>query len=115
MKYPNRHKLIIGDSTKSVPEYIKNNNNIKFDIIYIDGGHEYNIAKQDLINCHKLAHKNTLVILDDVIRNEDNIKHWNIGPNKAWKESIDSNIIQEYNQFDYNPGRGIAYGKYIFN
>jgi len=75
MKYPNRHKLIIGDSTKSVPEYIKNNNDIKFDIIYIDGGHEYNIAKQDLINCHKLAHKNTLVILDDVIRNEDNIKH----------------------------------------
>ena len=113
-EYKNRHRLILGDSTKTIPEFINSNtDNLKFDLIYIDGGHEYNIAKQDLINCKRLAHKNSLVILDDVVRNKNNIKFWNEGPNKSWDECKKINIIHEIGQIDYNIGRGVAYGKYI--
>ena len=47
INYPNRHTLIIGDSTELVPHFIENNKDTKFDIIFIDGGHDYKIAKLD--------------------------------------------------------------------
>ena len=37
--YPNRHTLILGDSTITVPKFINENQNVKFDVIFIDGGH----------------------------------------------------------------------------
>ena len=46
--YPNRHTLILGDSTVTIPEYINNNPYKKFDLIFIDGGHSYTISNSDL-------------------------------------------------------------------
>ena len=54
--YPNRHTLILGDSTVTVPNYIADNQGKTFDVIFIDGGHDYEVAKADLENCMKLAH-----------------------------------------------------------
>ena len=58
--YPNRHELIIGDSLITVPKYAADNIK-KFDLIFVDGNHKYNAAKADLINCSKLAHKDTII------------------------------------------------------
>lgn len=111
--YPNRHTLIIGDSLNTVPEYFKKENK-KFDIIFIDGGHDYDIAKGDILNCRKLAHDKTIVIIDDTISNNKKwIQHWNIGPNRAWKEAKDSNIIKEIGSLDFSSGRGQNWGYYI--
>ena len=43
--YPDRHKLIIGDSTKTVPQY---NRDTKFEFIFIDCVHDYEIANSDM-------------------------------------------------------------------
>lgn len=110
--YPRRHKLIIGNSINTVPKFSKENN-IKFDIIFIDGGHEYSIAKNDLINCKKLAHKNTIIILDDTINNNEFLLDWNEGPSKVWKEAKEWNFIEEIGTIDYGPGRGQSWGKYL--
>lgn len=110
--YPRRHKLIIGNSINTVPKFSKENN-IKFDVIFIDGGHEYSIAKNDLINCKKLAHKNTIVILDDTINNNEFLLDWNEGPSKVWKEAKEWNFIEEIGTIDYGPGRGQSWGKYL--
>jgi len=111
--YPNRHKLILGDSRITVPEFIEQNKNVKFDLIFIDGGHEYEIAKGDLDNCFNLAHKDTIVIMDDTIFTDD-VGYENLGTTRIWTEYLRQNKIVELNRRDYSVGRGMAWGKYVF-
>ena len=89
--YPNRHSLIIGNSSITVPEFSKTGK--KFDLIFIDGGHDYEIAFNDLLNCKKLSHNKTLIIMDDIIKDKNLMQDWNIGPAKAWEELKIKNII----------------------
>ncbi len=109
--YPNRHTLILGDSTQSVVKYIEENPNKKFDLLFIDGGHEYGVAKADITNCKRLAHKDSVVIVDDIVKN--GIRSWNLGPNRAWKEELENKSIKELYFEEYEAGRGMAWGKYI--
>ena len=109
--FPNRHTLILGNSLETVPKYIKNNN-IKFDIIYIDGGHTYDIAKGDLLNCKQLAHSKTIVIMDDTIEKTEWICPWTEGPTSAWKEAQNMNFIQQTGFEEYSEGQGNSWGFY---
>jgi predicted O-methyltransferase YrrM len=111
--YPNRHTLILGDSTKTIPIYLHNNTDTKFDVIFIDGGHLYEIAKADLENCFYLAHKDTIVILDDTIFTPGWEQAYTTGPTRTWIEHIQENKIIELNRVDYCNGRGMSWGKYV--
>jgi len=111
--YPNKHTLILGDSRITVPQYIENNNT-KFDVIFIDGGHDYAIAKSDMENCFHLAHKDTIVMLDDTMFTPGWEQHYTIGPTKTWIEHLEQNKITEITRNDYSPGKGMSWGKYNF-
>jgi predicted O-methyltransferase YrrM len=111
--YPNRHTLILGDSTITIPIYIQNNKNIKFDIIFIDGCHNYDIAKADMENCFYLAHNDTVVILDDTMFTQGWEQNYTIGPTQTWTEHLQQNKIVELGRKDYVFGRGMSWGKYI--
>ena len=86
MLYPNRHTLILGDSTVTVPKFSSEHPNAIFDVIFIDGGHTYDIATADILNCKMLAHKDTIVILDDTYYSSDYIHSYIIDVNKVWTE-----------------------------
>jgi len=111
--YPGRHTLILGDSRVSIPKYSKENPGKTFDIIFIDGGHEYEVARADLENCAKLADKNSLVLLDDTIFTEELHAHWTRGPTQTWVEHVKSNKIMQIKNNDYCLARGMVWGKYI--
>jgi len=111
--YPNRHTLILGDSRETIPYYLKNNKDVKFDFIFIDGGHEYEIAKTDMENCFHLAHKDTIVALDDTMFTKKWEQHYTVGPTKVWTEYLQENKIIELDRKDYSNGLGMSWGKYI--
>ena len=111
-KFPNRHTLVFGNSRETIPRF-NNNNNIKFDIIFIDGGHDYEVAYDDLMNCRNLATEDTIVIMDDIISNDINPPEYTIGPKKAWLNLIKNNLLVEIKHSDYGNARGQSVGKYI--
>jgi predicted O-methyltransferase YrrM len=60
-QFPNRHTLIIGDSKDIIPRL----GALKPDLIFIDGDHIEPTPLIDARNCLALAHKNTVLIMDD--------------------------------------------------
>ena len=110
--FPNRHRLIVGDSLQTIPEFY-NSQDTLFDLIFIDGGHDYEVAKNDLVNCKHLAHEKTIVIFDDTVNKEEWLKYWNVGPNKAWKEAKSENLIKEMGTLDIGIGKGQSWGYYV--
>lgn len=115
MTYPGRHTLIIGDSTLKIPEFVNLHSNEKFDLIFVDGGHDYITAALDLFNCKKLADENTIVMMDDVSSNNNSETVWSIEPTAVWEIAKQKNIIREIHHSEYgNPGRGMSWGKYVF-
>lgn len=74
--FPGRHTLILGDSKETVPA-----NQDDWDLVFIDGGHDYETAMADLKN---FAKKGRMVVFDDLVD-----QSWARGCLRAWQDAID--------------------------
>jgi len=106
--YPSRHTLVLGDSMKTIPAWKQTT----YDFIFIDGGHDYDTAKADLMNCRRFANENTVVLMDDTMFTEGWSVSFNTGPTNAWREAIEEGVVVEITHHDYQPGRGMSWGRY---
>jgi hypothetical protein len=66
MQLASRFHKIIGNSNSSIPKFIKENVHFKCDFLSIDGSHNPPQPFFDILNSQPLAHKQTIVILDDM-------------------------------------------------
>jgi len=94
-------EFIKGDSLITLKEY---KNDIKYDVIHIDGGHSPICVTNDLINCKQFAHENTFIVFDD--SNAEHIE-------KILNDFCEKNFIKEINYSKYN--LKICYFHKIFN
>ena len=60
-KFKKNVHLIKGNSNK----ILRNINMSKIDYVFLDGGHEYETIKNDLINCIEVVDKNGTILCDD--------------------------------------------------
>lgn len=87
--FPGRHQLIIGDSLQTVPEFAREHPKLKFDFIFIDGAHEYDVVKKDIEHMRRLAHRKSVVAIDDLTP----WLPWGQGPTTAWLEAQETKLL----------------------
>jgi len=114
-KYPNRHTLIVGDTRKTLPAFRDLCKLKRFDLIFINGGHDYKVVKSDMENIQSFAHKDTIIVLNNVCREQTNIRHYTIAPTRVWNEFLEEGRILElgHHEIEGNSGRGFVWGKLI--
>ncbi len=131
-RFPERHTLVTGDSTYTVPHYeeqvahrmnSKNPPPLTFDFIFIDGGHQADIPEKDILNSYRLVRdERNVVAIDDISRDPSRQMHYTIQPTKAWGDMINAGIIREEGYDDYFEdgncpegcnARGLAWGSYL--
>jgi len=64
-EFPGRHILIAGDSTITVPTFVKMFPNYKADLLYLDGSHFGYAPYWDAHNLYKFAKEETILIIDN--------------------------------------------------
>lgn len=89
--FPGRHTLIAGDSTETVPRCAREWASETFDLVFIDGGHDRRVAAADLHNLRELAHRDTVVVMDDLTP----WKPWGEGPTAAWNAAVEEGLVIE--------------------
>ena len=60
---PERFRLIEGDSRITVPLFYRENPELKFDLIFIDGDHSLFSVLADIRNMNPFSHMNTILVL----------------------------------------------------
>lgn len=110
-RYPGRHAWVLGDSTETVPRYAREHPGETFDLIFIDGGHDYKTARADLRNGKRLSTASTVVVMDDVVERPS--AHYTYGPTRAWNEMVEAGEVEALGHVDEDDGhRGFSWGVY---
>lgn len=118
-EFPGRHTLVTGDSRETVPAFAANHPDARFDLVFIDGGHEYDVAHADIVNMRALASQDTAVVMDDLVP----WRSYGAGPAKAWEEAIAGSVVRQEELFQDGervaearpPGDRVwALGRYVF-
>jgi FkbM family methyltransferase len=110
--FPGRHTLVTGDSTTTVAKYEEqvahrmNNPEtappLRFDFIFIDGGHQNEIPLKDMFNSQRLVSgDHTIVAVDDICRVPERHAHYTIEPTNAWDNMVGAGIVREHGFDDY--------------
>jgi predicted O-methyltransferase YrrM len=109
-QFPGRHTLVCGDSRDTVPKFRANNPELRFDLVFIDGGHSYEVAKADLLNMRELSSENTAVIVDDLVPRFA----YGVGPTRAWNDAIIEGFVRQGERVRDGKMRSWALGQYVF-
>lgn len=106
-KFPGRLNVTWGDSIWTVPDFKKRNHDVKFDLIFIDGGHDYKTALADLQNFASMANpKHHRILMDDTDLS---------GPKEAWSKLVKEGKITELERFEGQINHGARYGFIVGN
>ena len=113
--FPTQFDITFGDSTKTIPEFVAKNPNIKCDLLVVHGGRSDKAAKADLKNMFLLANpERNIIVFDDYPYNRKTVPQ---KLEKVWKDMKE--ISAEFKIKDIsgciNPGKRMySVGTYEF-
>lgn len=96
--FGDRFTIVWGDSTKTVPQYTRDNPETKCDVVIVDGGHTVDVATADLVNMEAMAAEKNTVALDDT----KCTAWWCEGPTKAWKAALEQGCVKDSTLYSYS-------------
>jgi len=125
-KFPGRHQLLIGDSTRTLKEAAESLAR-QCDVVFVDGGHTYDVASSDIKDFGVLAQSSALVIVDDCstgkktslleTSSREARSRWIPDVTRAFDWAVDSGLISRVAQSPHFEGhdddRAICIGKYM--
>lgn len=111
-RHPRRHTLVVGDSTLSLPAFAAICPEVRCDLLFIDGGHSYEVARADIGHCAGLAAPGALVAVDDTVFTPAWEQPYTIGPTRAWLDAVRDGLVEELGREEYALGRGMVWGRY---
>jgi predicted O-methyltransferase YrrM len=89
--FPGRHTLVLGDSRDTLPRYRADHPDTLFDLAFVDGGHDYDVARADLAHILPMIRPSGLIVMDDVTP----WKTYGHGPDRAWSEAKRQGAVTE--------------------
>ena len=112
-EYQDRFNIIYGDSTITVPAFSKQKPYVKCDVLVVDGGHEYWLAKADLENMRRLANPERNIVIFDDFPSTDSDFNEILG--QAWAEMKAEGKIKELLRcMSGGSTHGFSVGHYVF-
>jgi predicted O-methyltransferase YrrM len=109
-RFPGRHTLMWGDSRTTGPEFTASPPGLEFDLVFIDGGHSYEVARADLLNLRELSSESTAVIMNDLVPRYA----FGVGPTWAWNNAIVDGLVRQNERVRDSRMRSWALGHYVF-
>lgn len=101
-----------GNSQVTLPTFAMQHPEVKCDLIYVDGGHDYAVALADLQNFKRMANPtHNVVLIDDTPCSSAFCQ----GPYMAWQQMVQAGEITQLDtQLLAGGTRGYTVGKYNF-
>ena len=123
--FPNKAKLILGDSLLTVPKFILDHPDLKCDVVILDGGKTYTLRQKDSQNFREISHEHTLVILDEICDNKyvsgegsdslcDGVQYGDVS--KAYRDMVKQNMLTVVDCVEkISTEHGFCVGKYLYS
>lgn len=89
-RHPERLHLVIGDSVQTVPRFVARSG-ARFDLIVIDGGHDEQTCRADVLNARAAAGPGSRVVVDDLMPH----KAYGAGVVAAWERLLADGVLVE--------------------
>lgn len=107
-RFNGRLQVTFGNSVETIPKFFAANPHYRCNIIFVDGGHTYPVARADLLNFISMAASNNIIIIDD---------HPTViygGVTQAWNEVVTTGRVKELMKCTYGGRtRGFAVGTVV--
>jgi hypothetical protein len=103
---------VSGGNIRMTSDDFFRNNKDKFDIIFIDGLHQYKQVKNDIINSLKFLNKNGVILLHDCMPcsfiRQTTLRSSNIWNGDVWKNIVECRTLDEIDTYTIYADQGIG-------
>jgi predicted O-methyltransferase YrrM len=89
--FGDRFEVVLGDSTRTLPRFAAQQGASWADLVLVDGGHDEDTCRADLLNGRDAAAPGALVVVDDLMPHES----WGFWVTKVWDELLREGVLTD--------------------